>query len=40
MATKIAFEENHANPFTKSLLERVFDKQVNCMGLMSVLDLL
>ena len=32
MVTKIEYEENLADPFTKSLLERVFEKHVNCMG--------
>ena len=38
--SKIAYEENLANPFTKSLLEHVFEKHVNCMGLRSVPGLL
>ena len=40
MVTKIASEENLANFFTKSLLKRVFEKHVNCMGFRSVPDLL
>ena len=39
-SNKIAYEENFADPFTKSLPERVFDKHVNCKGLRSVLGLL
>ena len=39
MVTKIASEENLADPFTKSLPDRVFEKHVNCMGLRSVLGL-
>ena len=39
-SSKIAFEENLADLFTKSLPERAFEKQVNCMGLKSVLGLL
>ena len=34
--SKIAYEENLIDPFTKTLLERVFEKHVNCMGLRSV----
>ena len=37
---KIVYEENLADPFTKTLLEPVFEKHVNCMGLRSVLGLL
>ena len=33
---KIKYEENLADPFTKTLLELVFKKHVNCMGLKSV----
>ena len=40
VVTKIASEENLADPFTKSLPERVFEKHVNCMGLKRVPDLL
>ena len=38
--SKIAYEENLADHFTKSLLEHVFEKHVNCMGLRSVPGLL
>ena len=38
--SKIAYEENLADVFTKTLSERVFDKHVNCMGLWSVPSLL
>ena len=37
---KIAYEENLANPFTKSLPELVFEKHINCIGLRSVLSFL
>ena len=40
VVTKIESEENLADPFTKSLPERVFEKHVNCMGLKRVPDLL
>ena len=40
MVTKIASKENLADPFTKSLLERVFEKHANCMGLKRVSSLL
>ena len=40
MVTKIAYEENLADPFTKSLHEHVFEKHVNCMGLKRVPGLL
>ena len=40
VVTKIASEENLADPFTKSLPKRVFEKHVNCMGLKRVLGLL
>ena len=40
MVTKIASEENLVDPFTKALLEHVFEKHVNCMGLRSVPGLL
>ena len=39
-SSKIAYEENLADPFTKSLPERVFKKHVNCMGLRSFPSLL
>ena len=39
-SSKIAYEENLAHPFTKSLPKWVFEKHVNCMGLRSVLGLL
>ena len=35
-SSKIAYEENLANLFTKTLSEHVFEKHVNCMGLWSV----
>ena len=38
--SKMAYEENLANPFTKSLHKRVFEKYVNYMGLKSVSGLL
>ena len=37
---KIAYEENLADLFIKTLSERVFEKHVNCMGLKSVPELL
>ena len=40
MVTKIESEENLADPFTKFLPERVFEKHVNCMGLKRVPGLL
>ncbi|KAK6149390.1 hypothetical protein DH2020_016915 [Rehmannia glutinosa] len=40
MVVKIASEENLADPFTKSLPERVFERHVNSMGLKRVPDLL
>ena len=40
MVTKIAYVENLADPFTKSLPECVSEKHVNCMGLKRVLGLL
>ncbi|KAK6120832.1 hypothetical protein DH2020_045427 [Rehmannia glutinosa] len=40
MVVKIASEENLADPFTKSLPERVFERHVNSMGLKRVLNLL
>ena len=39
-SSKIAYEENLAYPFTKSLPEHVFEKNINCMGLRSVSGLL
>ena len=39
-SSKIAYEENLAILFTKTLYEHVFEKHVNCMGLWSVPDLL
>ena len=39
-SNEIAYEENLADPFTKSLLGRVFEKLVNCVGLRSVPGLL
>ena len=40
VVTKIASEENLADPFTKSLPERVFERHVNCMGFKRVPGLL
>ena len=40
VVTKIESEDNLADPFTKSLPERVFEKHVNCMGLNRVPGLL
>ena len=40
VVTKIAYEENLADPFTKSLPECVFEKHVKCMGLKRVPGLL
>ena len=40
MVTKIASKENLADPFTKSLPERVIEKHVNCTGLKRVPSLL
>ena len=40
VVTKIESEENLADPFTKSLHERVFENHVNCMGLKRVPGLL
>ena len=40
MVTKIESEEYLADPFTKSLPERVFEKHVNCIGLKRVPGLL
>ena len=39
-SSKIAYEENLVDPFTKSLPERVFEKHVNCTSLRSVQGLL
>ena len=39
-SSKIAYEENLVNPFTKTLLEPMFEKHVNCMGFRSVPNLL
>ena len=39
MVTKIASEENLANPFTKTLLVRAFEKHVDYMGVKSQPDL-
>ena len=39
-SSKIAYEENLADHFTKSLLKCVFEKHVNCMGLRSIPSLL
>ena len=39
MVTKIASKENLANPFTKTLHVRVFEKHVDYMGVKSLLDL-
>ena len=35
-SSKIAYEENLVDLFTKTLSERVFEKHVNCIGLRSV----
>ena len=35
-SSKITYEENLTNLFTKTLFEHVFEKHVNCMGLRSV----
>ena len=40
MITKIASKVNLVDPFTNSLLERVFERRVNSMGLMRIQDLL
>ena len=40
VVTKIAFEENLADPFTKSLPVRVFEKHVDCIGVRRLPDLL
>ena len=34
--SKIAYKENLADLFTKTIFECVFEKRVNCMGLRSV----
>ena len=39
-SSKIVYEENLANLFAKTLFERVFEKNINCMGLRSVPSLL
>ena len=39
MVTKIASEENLADPFTKTLLVQVFEKHVDYMGVKSLPDL-
>ena len=39
-SSKIAYEENLVDPFTKTPLERMFEKHVNRMGLRSVPGLL
>ena len=39
-SSKIAYEENLVDLFTKTLFKSVFEKHVNCMGLRSVLGLL
>ena len=39
-SSKISYEENLADFFTKTLYECVFEKHVNCMGLRSVPGLL
>ena len=36
VVTKIASEENLANPFTKALPIRVFERHVDCMGVKSL----
>ena len=38
--SKIAYEKNLTNLFTKTLIERLFKKHVNCMDLRSVIGLL
>ena len=38
--SKIAYQENLGDLFTKTLFERVFEKHLNCMGLRSVPGLL
>ena len=39
MVTKIASEENLADPFTKTLRVQVFEKHVDYMGVKSLPDL-
>ena len=39
-SSKIAYEENLEDPFTKTFPECVFEKHVNCMSLKRVLGLL
>ena len=39
-SSKIAYEENLVDLFTKTLFKRVSEKHVNCMGLRSVPGLL
>ena len=39
-SSKISYEENLANLFTKTLSKRVFEKHVNCMGFRSIPSLL
>ena len=38
--SKIAYEENQIDLFTKTLSKHVFENHVSCMGLRSVPDLL
>ena len=40
VVTKIASEENLADPFTKALPVRVFERHVDCMGVKCLPDLL
>ena len=40
VVTKVASEENLADPFIKSLPVRVFEKHVDCMGVRRLPDLL
>ena len=40
VVSKIASKENLADPFTKNLPERVFERHVNSMGLMRIPNLL
>ena len=40
MVSKIASDDNLADPFTKSLPERVFERHVTSMGLRRIPDLL
>ena len=39
-SSKIAYEENLTDLFTKTLSECVFEKHVNCMGLRCAQDVL